>query len=176
MRFDLTRQAVALVLALALVASVGCARKRPPEAAAQAPTPAATPAEAAPAAPAAQAAESGALAGTAWRLVKIMSMDDSTYMPDDPALYTLEFGEDGVAKVKADCNLATGSWTSESAGQLQFGVMAATMAECAPGSLHDRYMGQFEWVRSYVVEDGHLFLSTMADGAIIEFEPSTPAP
>jgi hypothetical protein len=33
-------------------------------------------------------------------------------------------------------------------------------------------MKQFEWVRSYVVEGGHLFLSTMADGSIIEFEPA----
>jgi len=171
-----TSQTVALVLALAFVASAGCARKSPPEATAPAPTPAATPAEAQPATPAAQAAEAGALAGTAWRLVKIMSMDDTTYTPDDPTLYTLEFGGDGVAKVKADCNVASGSWTSESAGQLQFGVMAATMAECAPGSLHNRYMSQFEWVRSYVLENGHLFLSTMADGAIIEFEPATPAP
>jgi hypothetical protein len=26
-------------------------------------------------------------------------------------------------------------------------------------------------VRSYVMKDGHLFLATMADGSIIEFEP-----
>jgi len=28
------------------------------------------------------------------------------------------------------------------------------------------------WVRSYVLEGGHLFLATMADGSIIEFERS----
>jgi len=27
--------------------------------------------------------------------VQIMSMDDTTYAPDEPALYTLEFGTDG---------------------------------------------------------------------------------
>jgi hypothetical protein len=32
-------------------------------------------------------------------------------------------------------------------------------------------MGQFQWVRSYVLENGNLFLATMADGSIIEFEP-----
>ncbi|MBL8201623.1 MAG: hypothetical protein JNK40_11665 [Chromatiales bacterium] len=36
------------------------------------------------------------------------------------------------------------------------------------------YLAQFEWVRSYVMKDGHLFLATMADGAIIEFEPLPP--
>jgi len=74
-------------------------------------------------------------------------------------------------RVRADCNLGTGSWTSESAGQLQFGEIAATQALCPPGSLHDRYMAQFPWVRSYVTKDGGLFLATMADGSIIEFEP-----
>jgi hypothetical protein len=27
-------------------------------------------------------------------------------------------------------------------------------------------------VRSYVLRDGHLFLATMADGAILEFRPA----
>jgi heat shock protein HslJ len=111
------------------------------------------------------------LAGTAWRLVEIVSMDDSVYAPDDPSLYTLEFKANGAARVRADCNLGTGSWTSESAGQLRFGQIATTQALCAPGSLHDRYLAQFPWVRSYVMKDGRLFLATMADGSIVEFEP-----
>jgi hypothetical protein len=45
------------------------------------------------------------------------------------------------------------------------------MAMCSPGSLADRYLAEFQWVRSYVMKDGHLFLATMADGSIIEFEP-----
>jgi para-nitrobenzyl esterase len=103
-----------------------------------------------------------------------MSMDDTTYTPDDPALYALEFGTDGSMRVRADCNSGTGSYTSESASQLEFGVIAATQAECAPGSLHDRYMAEFQWVRSYTMKDGHLYLATMADGSIIEFEPAAP--
>jgi heat shock protein HslJ len=113
----------------------------------------------------------GPLGDTSWRLVKIMSMDDTTYVPDDPSLYTMKFGVDGSVSLLADCNRGTGTWTSESDSQLQFGPIAATMAMCPPGSLHDRYMAQFEWVRSYTMSDGHLFLATMADGAIIEFEP-----
>lgn len=111
------------------------------------------------------------LAGTAWRLVEIASMDDSVYAPDDRSLYTLVFNADGSMRIRADCNLGNGSWTSESSGQLQFGLIATTKALCPPGSLHDRYMAQFPWVRSYVFRDGRLFLATMADGSIIEFEP-----
>jgi len=115
------------------------------------------------------------LAGTSWRLVKIMEMDDSVDQPEDRSLYTLEFDGEGRAAMRADCNRGTGSWTSESPGQLLFGPIAATRAICPPASLSDKYLAQFEWVRSYVMKDRHLFLATMADGSIIEFEPAPAA-
>lgn len=118
-----------------------------------------------------QPSAQAALAGKTWRLVRIMSMDDQVYTPDEPNRYTLQFKIDGSAAIGADCNRGTGSWSSESAGQLQFGLIAASQALCRPGSLHDRYMAQFPWVRSYVIKDGRLFLATMADGSIIEFMP-----
>lgn len=115
------------------------------------------------------------LAGTSWRLVNIRGMDDSNAAPDDRSLYTLEFSGDGNATMRADCNRGMGSWISASPGQLQFGPVAATRAMCPPESLSDKYLAQFEWVRSYVMNDGHLFMATMADGAIIEFEPLLPS-
>lgn len=111
------------------------------------------------------------LAGTAWQLVEITSMNDRVDTPDDRSLYTVEFKADGSLQIRADCNRGVGSWTSASPGQLQFSHIAATQALCPPHSLHDRYMAEFPWVRSYVIKDGHLFLATMADGSIIEFEP-----
>jgi len=119
--------------------------------------------------------EASELGGTSWRLVKIMGMDDSVDEPEDRSLYTLEFGADGHAAMRADCNRGFGPWTSESPGQLQFGPVAATRAMCRPESLSDKYLAQFQWVRSYVMKDGRLFLATMADGAIIEFEPAPAA-
>jgi heat shock protein HslJ len=116
----------------------------------------------------------GELAGTAWRLVKILSMDDSVYTPDDPARYTLEFTPDGNVRILADCNRGMGSWRSEQPGQLAFGRIASTRALCPPGSLSEKYLAQFQWVRSYTMKDAHLFLATMADGSIIEFEPLPP--
>ena len=156
----------------------GCSQEAPPPKAAESPaeppasTASAAVAEAAPAEETAAEAPTGELAGTSWRLVKIMSMDDSTDVPDDPALYTLNFGADGVMSLQADCNRGSGSWSSESPGQLQFGMIAATRAMCPPGPLHDTYLAQFVYVRSYVMDNGHLFLATRADGSIIEFEPA----
>jgi len=157
--------AAVFALSVAVAGVAGCGGGSDPAAPATAPEP---PAAATPEA----ATATGRLAGTSWRLVKIQSMDDTTQVPDDPSKYTLTFGADGTAQIVADCNRGTGPWKSDSASQLEFGVIAATQAMCPPGSLHDTYMKQFEWVRSYVIEGGHLFLSTMADGSIIEFEPA----
>lgn len=99
-------------------------------------------------------------------------MNDTVHVPDDPGRYTLRFGTGDDVSLQIDCNRGNGTWTSEGAGQLTFGPIAATRAMCPPGSLHDKFLAQFEWVRSYVIENNHLFLATMADGAIIEFEPA----
>jgi len=114
------------------------------------------------------------LEGTAWRLLNITSMDDSVSIPEEPGNYTLSFEAEGRFAIKADCNQASGNWSSGSTGQLMFSAMAATRALCPPGSLSESYLAQFEWVRSYTKRDGHLLLATMADGSIIEFDPLPP--
>jgi para-nitrobenzyl esterase len=43
---------------------------------------------------------------------------------------------------------------------------------CPPGSLHDQIVREWGYIRSYVLEDGHLFLALMADGGIYELEPT----
>ena len=53
--------------------------------------------------------------------------------------------------------------------------MAVTRAMCPPGSLHDHMIKQLPYVRSYVLKDGRLFLSLMADGGIFEFERASRA-
>ena len=116
------------------------------------------------------------LDSTSWQLVQIQSMDDSIHLPEDPEKYTLTLQADGTASMQADCNRATGSWTSEAAGRLEFSKLAATNALCPPESISGKYLAQFRWVRSYVLEDGHLFLATMADGSIIEFVPADTTP
>jgi para-nitrobenzyl esterase len=94
------------------------------------------------------------LRGTSWQLVKFQ-------------------GGDGTVNVRFDCNQGRGTWTSPGSQQLQFGPLALTRAAC-PGPLYDRIVMQWTFVRSYVFERGHLFLSLMADGGTYEFEPTGP--
>lgn len=114
------------------------------------------------------------LGGTSWRLVKFQGGDETTLRPDDPAMYTIAFGTDGRLSARIDCNRGMGTWQSSEPPRLEFGPLALTRAMCPPGSLHDHMVRQWPYVRSYVMKDGHLFLSLMADGGIYEFEPMSP--
>ena len=116
------------------------------------------------------------LTANSWQLVKIMSMDDRVFAPTNTAVYTLTFSPDGTVVMQADCNRASGDWRSTRRGHLEFGPLATTRALCPPDSLSGQYLSQFPFVRSYVMRDGHLFLATLADGAIIEFAPRASGP
>jgi len=113
----------------------------------------------------------GPLTGTSWQLVKFQSSDDKTLTPDDKTKYSLAFGTDGRVSVRIDCNRGSGTWKSSGASDLQFGPIALTRAFCPPNPVTDRLTKDLAAVRSYILKDGHLFLSLMADGGIYEFEP-----
>jgi len=114
------------------------------------------------------------LNGTSWQLVKLQGSDGTTLVPDNKSKYTISFGRDGRVAARVDCNRGGSTWKSSGAGQLQFGSWSMTRAKCAPGSLHDHIVTEGAAVRSYVIKDGHLFLSGMASGGSYELEPLTP--
>lgn len=118
------------------------------------------------------------LAGTEWRLVEMQSMDDSvgTKRPEDPSRYTMRLGADGTVNMRLNCNRANGSWSAKpsadpSNGQFEFGLLAGTRALCPPPSLDEEITKQAQFVRGYMLKDGRLFLSLMADGGILAWEP-----
>jgi len=112
------------------------------------------------------------LGGTSWQLLKFEGGDGTVLVPDDPAKYTITFDADSGVSLRVDCNRGHGSWRSTPPSSLEFGPMALTRAMCPPGSLHDQIVRQWPYVRSYIIKDGHLFLSLMADGGIYEYEPT----
>ena len=119
------------------------------------------------------------LAGTDWQLVEFQSMDDSigTIRPDDPAQFTMRLNDDGTVNMRLDCNRGTGTWSSEpgasgDSGRFTFGPLAATRALCPPPNLDERIARDAEYVRSYLLKDGRLYLSLMADAGIYAWEPA----
>lgn len=111
------------------------------------------------------------IAGTSWQLVRFEGGDDTILIPDDSSRYTLAFSADGRVSTRIDCNRGAGTWTATGPSHLEFGPLALTRAMCPPGSLHDRIVTHWPFVRSYILRDGRLYLSLMADGGIYEFEP-----
>jgi para-nitrobenzyl esterase len=112
-----------------------------------------------------------ALAGTSWQLVRFQGGDGKVLAPGERSKYTLAFNADGRVAARLDCNRGTGSWKSAGPGQLELGPMAVTRAMCAPGSIDHEISKRLFYVRSYVMKDGRLFLSMMADGGVFELEP-----
>ena len=169
---------MALILAAAMVA--GC--RAPGE---QAPAPGPAPATGPETKVSALAATTPArpLADTEWRLVEIQSMDDAvgTVRPNDPSRFTMLLNGDGTVSMRLDCNRATGTWSADAgpdgaSGRLEFGLLAGTRAMCPPPSLDARVAAQAPYVRSYLLKDGRLNLSLMADGGIVVWEPNVEAP
>lgn len=118
------------------------------------------------------------LAGTSWQLLAIQSMDDAqgTTKVPDPSHFTLEFGRDGRAVLRFDCNRGMGDYKVEpagdgSTGSISFGPIAATRALCPLSRLDERIARDMAYVRSYLFKDGKLYLSLMADGGIYEWAP-----
>jgi len=132
---------------------------------------------------AAAASQDSPLAGTEWRLVEIQSMDDAvgTARPDDPARYTMRLDRGGTVTMRLNCNRANGTWSVEpgadgSSGRFAFGPLAVTRAMCPAPSLDERIAAQAGYFRSYLLKDGRLYLSLMADGGIFVWEPLADAP
>ncbi len=120
------------------------------------------------------------LANTQWRLIEFQSMDDAqgTTRPSDPSLYTMRLNGDGTVSMRLNCNRATGTWSSKPSsdprnGQFSFGPLAVTQALCPAPSMDESIARQTGYIRGYLLKDGRLYLSLMADGGIYAWEPDT---
>ncbi len=111
------------------------------------------------------------IVGMEWQLQTIQMMNDETFAPGETDLYSLMLDDDGTASGEADCNRFGGTYTLDGA-QLTFGPMNATRAMCAETSLSDRYLANLADVHSFVLSEGHLFLSFGPDAGILEFAPA----
>jgi heat shock protein HslJ len=123
------------------------------------------------------------LADTQWRLVEFQSMDDAvgTLRPDDPSHYTMRLNGDGTVALRLNCNRAHGTWSAEASadltsGRFEFGPFAGTRAQCPPPSLDKQISSQAQYIRSYLLKDGRLYLSLMADGGIYVWETQSEEP
>ena len=118
------------------------------------------------------------LAGTEWRLVSFQSMDDGIgeIHPKDPSMFTMQLHPDGNTSLRLGCNRARGTWSVKpsgdgTSGRFSFSQLTSTRALCSPPHLDKRIVVDAEFVRGYLLREGRLYLSLMADGGIYAWEP-----
>jgi heat shock protein HslJ len=115
-----------------------------------------------------------ALAGTEWRLVEFRSSDDGIGIqrPTDASRYTMSLAENGTVSMRLDCNQASGTWTATISGSsFGFGPLRMTRVACQQPSLDNQIARHTEFVSSFLLRDGFLFLNLMADGGTYVWEP-----
>ena len=117
------------------------------------------------------------LTGTSWQLLSIESMapaEQPSTTIDEPGLYRVTFGDDGRATFQVHCNRGSSTWQAEAAapdsGSLTFGELALTRMFCPQPSADTKVAAALGQVRSYLLSDGKLHMSLLADGGIMHWE------
>lgn len=126
------------------------------------------------------ASASDPLTGSTWQLLSIESMttEQPTTTIEDPSKYTVTFGDDGRAAFLVDCNRGNSSWeitvAAPDSGSLVFGPIATTRMMCPQPSSDAKVLEALSYVRSYLISDGTLHLSLLADSGIMHWAPAQP--
>ena len=124
----------------------------------------------------AAASSSGDLTGILWQWAQLVeTAPASESVVPDPENYTLILQPDGTVAIKADCNLAGGSYELDGEA-LTIGLGPTTLAFCGEQSLDNQYLQLLATVESYAVENGRLVLSLKSDAGRMTFDHSGPVP
>jgi heat shock protein HslJ len=111
----------------------------------------------------------GGLPETVWQLTEAALADGTTHVPDDPALYTIQFLPDGLLSARADCNQVGGTYEVDG-DALILSEMRTTLVGCPEGSLGGDYTAWLESVVGFELAEDALILS-LEDGGTLRFEP-----
>ncbi len=84
-----------------------------------------------------------------WSLIAFDLAGGQTVLVPAPERYSLALGSTLDAHVRADCNFCNGSYRV-SGSALDMGLLACTLAACAPGSLDGEYLRALGSASSFV--------------------------
>jgi heat shock protein HslJ len=111
----------------------------------------------------------GSLSANPWQWVSFVSPVEEVQIAD-PANYVVTFNQDGTLEIKADCNNAGGSYTTDGSS-LKIEVGPMTMAACPPESRGDDFVKYLGFAAIYFFEGSDLYIDLMADGGTMRFTP-----
>ena len=113
----------------------------------------------------------GSLTGVVWQLTSVTFNGQTTNnIISEPTNYTIQFQTNGTANVKADCNTAVLSYsTNNNTLTIKAGPMS--LAYCGTGSLSSEFVLALEQATSYSLQNNTLTINTGSKGSMI-FAPS----
>lgn len=103
-----------------------------------------------------------------WSLTAFDRAGGQTVLVPAPERYLLDLGNELDAHVRADCNFCNGSY-QVSGSTLDMGLLACTLAACAPGSLDGEYLRALGSASSFTVKGQELAIE-YPDG-VLRFGP-----
>ena len=108
-----------------------------------------------------------AVVGAVWKWQGTQTPTEQVLV-DDPDQYTIEFLPDGTLKIKADCNMAGGTYaTSDSRVEITLGP--TTLAACAPDSLSDRFLKELSGAAIFFFDGDDLMIDLVYDSGTMRF-------
>ena len=108
----------------------------------------------------------GSLTGVTWQLTDVKFDGQSTNsLISEPDLYTITFQTDGTAIVKADCNTAHLSYTTNG-NQLTIKTGPMTLVYCGTASLSNEFVQALEQATTYTVQGSTLTINSGSNGAM----------
>lgn len=153
-----------LVLRLAETGDTLIFRNGGPAPEAEAPAVETPPAEAPAGSTAPGEAAAPKLAGVTWQWEAVQEGNQDTLTEiANPEAYTVTFNEDGTVAMKADCNVAAGTYTAEGES-ISVVVGPVTLAACGPDSLGAEFLINLTMAGTYLFDDeGKLVVNLVAD-------------
>ena len=108
-----------------------------------------------------------------WQWISLVeTMPAAQSVVPDPENYTLTFNEDGTVSIKADCNIAMGSYEL-SGDQLTISLGPTTLAECGPDSSYNQFLTFLEQAAGYGTAFGNLVITLANDAGQMAFQRAT---
>jgi heat shock protein HslJ len=108
------------------------------------------------------------LVGTLWKWHETYFKSDTYVQSYDPNSYTVQLLNDGILKVRADCNMAGGQYALNGE-YVNFQILYSTRAACPPESLSDQFLEDLRSVARYFFKNNKLYIVLKGDSGVMVF-------
>ena len=104
--------------------------------------------------------------GVVWQLTNVkFGGQSASNTISEPSNYTIEFQTNSTANVKADCNMAHLTYTTNG-NQLTMTAGPMSLAYCGTGSLSNEFVQALQHATSYTLQGNTLTINTGSNGAM----------